>query len=237
MRSTCARLLTVWFIFIPVQCDPESASSLITNPVIAAKTILIPLDVTHLVPATPEVLHRLLHQSPTTTPTPSSSSKPSPLRTLLHDILSFFTATYSSIFGLTDGPPLHDPLAVAVILDALGIEDFGFDDYPEADERTGRSESGEPGVPGQAVRWIVKVVTDGEHIPVNLKEDTEEGWENQVGRTVMVREEGNGRREEKGVGIRIPRRIRDVERFWDVLLECVGRAEEATRGKRVWVGW
>lgn len=77
---------------------------------------------------------------------------------MLHDLLIFFSSTYSTVYGLTAGPPLHDPIAVAVILNhaALG-EPLEFHD-----------DSGE--------RWHVTVVTDGLHSDSN----DERG---QVGRT------------------------------------------------------
>lgn len=70
---------------------------------------------------------------------------PLTLRKMFHDLLIFFASTYSSVYGLTAGPPLHDPIAVAVILNhaALG-EPLEFHD-----------DSGE--------RWHVTVVTDGLH--------------------------------------------------------------------------
>lgn len=67
------------------------------------------------------------------------------LRKMLHDLLIFFASTYSTIFGLVAGPPLHDPIAVAVILNDLALgEPLGFHDN-----------GGE--------RWHVTVVTDGLH--------------------------------------------------------------------------
>lgn len=42
----------------------------------------------------------------------------------------FFEHTYGEKFGLTDGPPLHDPLAIAVILSNLcGEKSIRFDDH------------------------------------------------------------------------------------------------------------
>lgn len=83
---------------------------------------------------------------------------PLTLRKMLHDLLLFFASTYRTIFGLTAGPPLHDPIAVAVILNHVALgEPLEFHDN-----------SGE--------RWHVTVVTDGLHSDCN----DERG---QVGRT------------------------------------------------------
>ena len=37
-------------------------------------------------------------------------------RQMLHDLLCFFAGTYLRVFNMTEGPPLHDPLAVAAVL-------------------------------------------------------------------------------------------------------------------------
>lgn len=41
------------------------------------------------------------------------SRTPSALRALFTQIMSFFAGTYAEVFSITEGPPLHDPLAVA----------------------------------------------------------------------------------------------------------------------------
>ena len=70
------------------------------------------------------------------------------------------------MFGIAEGPPLHDPVAVAVVLFDIGAEKLAFDDL-----------DGE--------RWRVKVVTDGIHS--SLEEER-----GQVGRTVIWRADGKG---------------------------------------------
>lgn len=66
------------------------------------------------------------------------------LRKMLHDLLMFFATTYADVFGFTRGPPLHDPIAVAVLLNESSHEQLEFDD-------------------NQGERWILDVVTDGLH--------------------------------------------------------------------------
>lgn len=158
---------------------------------------------------------------------------------MFHALLTFFASTYASVFGIVAGPPLHDPLAVAVILDALGAEDFGF-----CDRRGDANEDGD-----ESVRWIVRVVTDGEHERSGSEEaagaaagdavnaetadkDAAGKRQNQLGRTILVRQAGRAE-----AGVRVPRGIQQVDRFWDVVGEALGRAEEAVRGGRVWEGW
>lgn len=106
---------------------------------LAPKTTLIPLDVTHQVLATKAVQEKLLYGLSNT-----EGKRTSRVRQMFHDLLVFFAHTYSDVFGLVEGPPLHDPLAVAVVLFDIGAEDLAFDD------RDGE-------------RWNVDVVTDGKH--------------------------------------------------------------------------
>lgn len=114
--------------------DPEAAAFLLSHPILAKKTTLIPLDVTHLVLATPEVQTLLL--------TGNDGKGETRLRRMLVELLTFFAATYDREFGISEGPPLHDPIAVAVLLDT--IEELKFD-----------YNGGE--------RYEVVVVTEGSH--------------------------------------------------------------------------
>lgn len=86
------------------------------------------------------------------------------VRKVFHDLLVFYAHTYADVFGISAGPPLHDPLAVAVVLFDIGAEELAFDD------RDGE-------------RFNVEIVTDGKHSDW----DAERG---QVGRTMIW--ESNG---------------------------------------------
>ena len=186
-----------------IYCDPEAAKAVFTNPVLAGKTTLIPLDVTHLARATPDMQQRLLHDA-----RGSGNAKPSALRQMLHDLLGFFAHTYDTVFGLSDGPPLHDPLAVAVLLDALKFDD--------------RSETGAGGE-----RWVVDVVTAGQHAPEHadgVGTVGERAETNMLGRTVLRRLEPELRTAEHH-GVRVPRGV-DVTWFWEQMLGVVQTAEE-----------
>ena len=96
-----------------IYIDPESSQAIFRNAVLASKTTLIPLDITHQVLANEEMLNllRLRPSAISRNPQP-----PSNLRTLFLEILTFFTKTYEREFGMNKGPPLHDPVAVAVAL-------------------------------------------------------------------------------------------------------------------------
>lgn len=93
-----------------IWCDPESAQSVLRNPVLQQKTVLIPLDVTHQAFATIDEQEMVLHG------TFGRRTNPSNVRRMYHDLLMFFAKTYADVFGLKEGPPLHDPIAVAVLV-------------------------------------------------------------------------------------------------------------------------
>ncbi|KAH7916218.1 Inosine/uridine-preferring nucleoside hydrolase domain-containing protein [Hygrophoropsis aurantiaca] len=94
-------------------CDPEATQIVLDAPV---KTIMVPLNVTHMAIATNEVHSKLRNPSdPSLTnngdlPLPSSA-----LRHTLSTLISFFADTYRATFGFNEGPPLHDPLTVAYV--------------------------------------------------------------------------------------------------------------------------
>lgn len=117
-----------------IWCDPESAESIFSNQQLNKKTTLITLDLTHQVFATPAEQNMVLygigienHQG-----IPDSTR----LRKMFYELLTFFAKTYANVFGLTEGPPLHDPLAIAVLLAELNEDTaIKFDD--EDGERFG----------------------------------------------------------------------------------------------------
>jgi len=176
-----------------IYSDPESASSVLSNSQLTLKTTLLPLDITHQVLATPQVLSLVKHghrrpQYPNTN-----------VRSLFHDLLTFFAQTYNIEFSMPS-PPLHDPLAVAAAL------------YPALfDDNDGE-------------RYAVHVVRDGDDTVVPRSRRSAESV-GQCGRT-LVRMMGKVR---DGVeGVRIPRTLR-VEVFWWLvefaLEEAEGRME------------
>lgn len=105
------------------------------------KTTLIPLDLSHQVLGTQAIRRTQLyglHASRDSCRT-TGDSPPSPLRALFTQILSFFAGTYAEVFAISEGPPLHDPLAVAA---AIAPDMF--------DDRRGE-------------RFRVEIVTEGLH--------------------------------------------------------------------------
>ncbi|TVY57084.1 Uridine nucleosidase [Lachnellula cervina] len=195
--------------------DPEAASLLFSNPVLSKKTTLIPLDVTHLCLATPDVQNLLLWGKDSVK---SGDDGKTVLRRMLADLLNFFAATYAEVFGLTAGPPLHDPLAVATIFDGIpGLEIPFYDFKPKV---TGVEDDLGSGVgeDRRRERYKVEIVTEGSH------DDASKGA--QTGRSIVrLLPEGEE-------GVKIPRGL-NVGRFWKVLEECMERADEVNAVNRV----
>ncbi|PHH69877.1 hypothetical protein CDD80_6398 [Ophiocordyceps camponoti-rufipedis] len=178
--------------------DPEAAALIFHNEDIAAKTTVVPLDLSHQVLATEQVRSLLLYG---TDGQPGGDGKTT-LRTMLVELLYFFAKTYSDVFGITAGPPLHDPIAVAAVL--IGTPD----EIPFSEWDASRSES-----PRHDERFQVTVITDGTF-------DEAKSGEKQTGRT-LARALPPGQ-----PGVRIPRSM-DVARFWQVIEECISRADVA----------
>ncbi|EGX91760.1 Adenosine nucleosidase [Cordyceps militaris CM01] len=194
--------------------DPEAAAEVFGNPVLAPKTTVVPLDLSHQVPATAAVREMLLRgraagaktaaggegtQGKTAAGGEGTQGKTT-LRTMLVELLYFFSKTYAEVFGITQGPPLHDPLAVAAVLAGTP------DEIPFYDWDAERSAA-----PRYDERFDVAVVTAG------VFEDARDGRA-ETGRTV-------GTLLPRGQpGVRIPRSL-DVAKFWDVIEDCVERAD------------
>lgn len=159
----------------------------------AAKTTLVPLDLTHQVIGTHDIQQRLLNDS-----APLAKAAGLTVRQMFHELLTYYVQTYIKIFGLTDGSPLHDPVAVAVVLFDEGSEDLAYDDH-----------GGE--------RFGIAVKTEGEHEKPDYH--NRKIGQAELGRIVVTKLAPGEK------GIRIPRGL-DVSRFWDVLNNCLQRAEE-----------
>lgn len=127
------------------------------------------------------------------------SSEPTVLRRILHALLTFFGTTYETVFGLDAGPPLHDPLAVAVMLSNLNPS------FAQAhpDKALKFNDKG-------GERFNVNVVTDGKH-------GTDVSVTGQLGRTIVEPATGGG--------VAIPRGV-DLDAFWNLIIDCIQRADE-----------
>lgn len=104
--------------------DPEAARVVLTCPELAGRIVLVPINLTHQVIATADVLQSVQHGP--------KFDKYTVFRQMMYELLTYFATTYKRKFGFKDGPPVHDPLAVAVLLalyDDPDFPDMGFDAY------------------------------------------------------------------------------------------------------------
>eukprot|EP00897_Mesotaenium_endlicherianum_P010813 jgi/Mesen1/9760/ME000007S09820 len=85
-----------------LKCDPEAAHIVMES---GARVTMVPLEVTHTALVTPPVLARIL----------AAPSPPTPFRTIVGELLTFFAKRYKEVFGF-EHPPLHDPCAVAFVI-------------------------------------------------------------------------------------------------------------------------
>lgn len=80
------------------------------------------LNVTHQAIFTPELHHQLLLPSGETNTGQSIDQlyqSASPLRRLVSSAMTFFASTYEAEFQFDQGPPIHDMLAVAYVLNPM----------------------------------------------------------------------------------------------------------------------
>jgi len=137
-----------------IYCDPEAAKAVLENVRLMGKLLLVPLDLSHLFLATEEVQDGLLWGFGGQK---DRIDGPKAVRKLFHEILTFFAHSYAEIFGIVDGPPLHDVLPMLAVL------------VPEIFDDRGKE------------RYSVNVVIDGSHGTEGIARTT-----SQVGRTVCT---------------------------------------------------
>ena len=83
-----------------ILADPEAADVVFRSGV---PVTMCGLDVTHQALATPQVLQRIADIG-------------TPVARVCHELLTFFAGTYREVFGF-EAPPVHDPVAVAAVID------------------------------------------------------------------------------------------------------------------------
>ncbi|KAG5362422.1 hypothetical protein CJU90_5128 [Yarrowia sp. C11] len=93
-----------------IWCDAEAARNVITDPIVSSKIMLCPLNVTHTAIATTKVLDQI-------------KSVGGNVSQMFFELMTFFKETYETEFGFKDGPPVHDPLSVAVLLKDIVLKE------------------------------------------------------------------------------------------------------------------
>lgn len=102
----------------------EAAQVVLDAPV---PSVMLPLNVTHLAIVTPTIHSHLLSAAPFSSSSATSAliaqvnatlpKSLTPLRHTLSTLITFFKEAYETIFGFHTGPPLHDALTVAYVID------------------------------------------------------------------------------------------------------------------------
>lgn len=75
---------------------------LFSIPELAEKLVMVPLDLTHSALLTKGIEKQIL------------SDQPTKFRQMWVDLGQFFAQKYADVFGITQGPPLHDVCAVHI---------------------------------------------------------------------------------------------------------------------------
>ena len=103
-----------------IYCDPEAAVVVLQHPILAERTVLTTLDLTHGCRATEDVFKQLFPAGPSTR-----------VRRMMLEVMAYFRDSYRKhSFGTNDGPPLHDAVAVFAILDSeANIKEGGSERY------------------------------------------------------------------------------------------------------------
>ncbi|KAI9672842.1 MAG: Uridine nucleosidase 1 [Alyxoria varia] len=176
--------------------DPEAASKVFSNPVLAQKTTLVTLDLTHQVRGTIEVRKQLFGEQHHGDGQRSLSR----LRRLMREILMYFASSYEQQQKITDGPPLHDPLAAwaAICPESFGTRADSVNLVPADDDE----------------RWHVDVTIEPGRADIRSNSD------NRTGQTVL--------RKADGLGVRVPRSV-DIPHFWDEIDDALKKAESCLR--------
>ncbi|KAG7833917.1 hypothetical protein KL943_003213 [Ogataea angusta] len=100
-----------------VFCDPKAAKAVLADPVLSERMILAPLDLTSTIRASLEIRQRIQGDPATATE----------FRKMMYDLVQYFYHMVKARQGEGYvGPSVHDPVAIAAILQYCGLEDLGY---------------------------------------------------------------------------------------------------------------
>ncbi|ABN66847.2 uridine nucleosidase (uridine ribohydrolase) [Scheffersomyces stipitis CBS 6054] len=89
--------------------DPHAAKHVLAE--LGPKIILSPLNITHKATATESIRNQMYDSE--------DPHRNSDIRNMFYSILMFFSHSYIKKYGITEGPPVHDPLALYCLLPFL----------------------------------------------------------------------------------------------------------------------
>lgn len=138
-----------------IRVDPEAADIVFRSGV---PVTMCGLNVTHQALATPDVIERL-------------RALGTPMGDLCIELLTFFSASYLRTWGFTS-PPLHDPVAVARVIDPSLVEVVS---VPVAVERQGRYTAGATCVD------LHHLTGEPDNALVAMQLDTQRFWDLMIG--------------------------------------------------------
>lgn len=98
-----------------IMCDPEAAQIVFnlgkapTN----LNIVMVPLEVTHTAIVTSTVIETIITRC-----NRNNNGKASPIPRMCAQLMEYLTQSYDKKFGFENGPPLHDPCAVAYVINA-----------------------------------------------------------------------------------------------------------------------
>lgn len=103
-----------------IKCDPLAAMQVLSDKDLSGKIILTPLNITHKAIATEKIINKIGGIF--------EGLKRSPVRKLFYETIMFFAETNRIDQNFTEGPPIHDPLAVFLTIAVINKQDNVEDD-------------------------------------------------------------------------------------------------------------
>jgi inosine-uridine nucleoside N-ribohydrolase len=130
-----------------MQVDPEACHIIFES---GLPVYMVPLDVTHKAAVTDHVLETIEKRC-----IPGSN-----FAKLIIDLLVFFKHTYENVYHLYQGPPLHDPCAVAILIapEVFTIRHLRVDVVTDNGLALGQTVSNKAGRVGRVTNWFTNML-------------------------------------------------------------------------------
>lgn len=141
-------------------CDPKASEIVLNDPVIGPKSILAPLNITHTAVANSAVRLKIYN--------PQDENSNSSIREMFYKIIMFYSKAYETRYGIIEGPPLHDPVAIFSLLPLIQKQQNPEEDLDEDYKY-------------HYLRRKLTIVQDGEHKGETLVKDNDSSIEEEDG--------------------------------------------------------